>query len=396
MTSLTASHRASSTALTFCALMFVALNLRPALTSVSPILLIIADSLSLSSFEMGVLTTLPVFFLGLAAPLAPWAASRIGIDRTVLAAVVLLALALLVRPYTGTAGLFIGTMIAGGCIGVMGVLLPGIVKRDFPHKASLLTGLYTAMLCAGASVAAGLTEPLRMGLDDQWRPALALWLVPAAIAAVFWWAQLGPKHVPAERRGKPPSLYRDPVAWQVTLFMGLQSSIAYTVFGWLPTILHDRGMSTVAAGLALSISIITQVSTAIAAPWISSLMRDQRVMIALSVLLTAVGLGACIYLPLEGIWFWIVVLGLGQGGAFAMALTLIAVRARNTETAAKLSSMAQGVGYILAAIGPLLVGILHDVFDGWEPTGILLGLIALAALCFGLAAGRNRFVVDTY
>lgn len=378
-------------ALTLAGLMLVALNLRPALTSVAPVLRSIGDTLGLSSLGQGVLTTLPVLFLGLAAPLAPWAARRLGMERAVWAAVVALTLALLLRPYTGLAGLFVGTAVAGGCIGVMGVLLPGIVKRDFPHRVSLLTGLYTAVLCIGASCAAGASEPLRLAFGG-WRPALAFWLVPALIAASLWWLQLGEKHFPTPRKTPTRPLYREWLAWQVTLYMGLQSSLAYTVFGWLPTILQDRGLAPVQAGLALSVSIMFQIVSAIASPWVASRMRDQRPVVALVMGLTLVGLAGCIDAPIGGVWVWIVVLGLGQGGAFSMALTLLAVRAPDAPTAARLSGMAQGVGYTLAALGPLLVGVLHDLFQGWQVAGVFLGVIGAVGLMAGLGAGRRRHV----
>ncbi|WP_339897907.1 MFS transporter [uncultured Gilvimarinus sp.] len=380
--------------LTLLGLMLVALNLRPALTSVSPVLRTIGDDLSLTPSGLGVLTTLPVLFLGLAAPLAPIVARRLGMERTVLLAVALLAVALLARPYLGVAGLFIGSSAAGACIGVMGVLLPGIVKRDFPNSVSLLTGLYTALLCFGASMAAGATEPLRLLFNSDWRPALGFWMLPAAIAAVVWWLQLGAKHFPKNVGAPKKSLYRDSLAWQVTLYMGLQSALAYTVFGWLPSILQDRGVDAVAAGLALSVSIMVQVITAIAAPWISSYMRDQRFMIVLVVVLTLLGLAGCIYAPLSLMWVSAVILGLGQGGTFSMALTLLAVRARDADTAARLSGMAQGVGYTLASSGPLLTGLLHDVFHGWEVTGLFLGLIGCIAIAAGLGAGRKLYVLD--
>lgn len=383
-----------STVLGLIGVMLVALNLRPALTSVSPVLSSIAESLSLSGVGKSVLTTLPVLFLGLAAPIAPWAARRLGVDRTVLLAVAMLAVILLVRPYTGTVGLFAGTIVAGGCIGVMGVLLPGIVKRDFPNAASLLTGVYTAVLCIGASAAAGMTEPLRVALGQAWQPALAFWLLPAVLAATVWWSQLGTKHVPQSKSRPAGALHRDALAWQVTFFMGLQSSLAYTVFGWLPSILQDRGIAPVDAGLALSVSIMTQIGTAIAFPWIGSHMRDQRLMVFLAVALTLAGIGGCIFAPVSGMWLWVVILGLGQGGTFSMALTLLAVRARDSDTAARLSGMAQGVGYTLAAFGPLVAGMLHDLFGTWSAAGIYLGVIGAAAMAAGLAAGRSRFVLD--
>ncbi|MDX1801836.1 MAG: MFS transporter [Marinobacter sp.] len=384
----------SSIVLALAGILLVAINLRPALTSVSPVLTRIGDALALGSFGQGVLTTLPVLFLGLCAPFAPILARRLGVDRSVLAATALLGAALLLRPYTGTIGLFTGTVIAGGCIGVMGVLLPGVVKRDFAGHASLLTGLYTGALCLGASAAAGATEPLRLALDDNWQAALAFWTLPAWIAVALWWRQLDGKHVPRQVRKPARSLFRDPLAWQVTLYMGLQSSMAYSVFGWLPTILQDRGLSAVTSGLALSASILIQIGAAIAAPWLSSHMRDQRAMIALGVVFTGVGLMGCVFGPIGGIWVWAIVLGLGQGSTFSLALTLLAVRSRNHETAARLSGMAQGVGYTLAAGGPLALGMLHGAYGDWQVAGVFLGVIAIATLAFGIAAGRQRYVGD--
>lgn len=386
--------RDNFTLLTLVGILLVAVNLRPALTSVAPVLTSIADSLSLSGIGPSVLTTLPVLFLGIAAPIAPWAAHRVGVDQTVLGAVALLAAALLVRPYIGAVGLYVGTMLAGGCIGVMGVLLPGVVKRDFPQTASLLTGLYTAALCLGAAVAAGATEPLRLVLGQAWRPALAFWFIPAVVAVAIWWLQVRPARAPRAGVQTARSLVCDRLAWQVTLYMGLQSALAYTVFGWLPTLLSDRGMAAVDAGLALSTSILIQIPSAIAAPWVASHMRDQRLVCVSAVVFTLVGLGGCVVAPIAGVWFWVVVLGLGQGASFSMALTLIAIRARDADVAARLSSMAQGIGYTLAAGGPLVAGLLREAFGGWQVPGAVLGLIGIVAMLAGLAAGRRRFVLE--
>lgn len=390
-------------ALTLVALLLVALNLRPALTSVSPVLGSISEALALSPSLQGILTTLPVLFLGLAAPLAPRLVRRIGPERSVFAALLVLALALLARPYVvttvGTAGLFVGTAIAGGCIGIIGVLLPGIVKRDFPRRVSIMTGLYTVALNLGASTAAGTTEPLRQlfggAWQNPWQGALAFWLLPAVLAALFWLPQLKgtqPARV-ATRRGA--RLRHDRLAWQVSLFMGLQSSLAYIVFGWLPTILQDRGLAAVTAGLALSVSILIQVITAILAPWLGSRMRDQRAVLVGVMALTLIGLLGCLYAPIGSLWLWIVILGLGQGGTFSMALTLLALRAPDATTAASLSAMAQGIGYTLAAMGPLLVGVLHDWSGGWDVVGVLVTAIALGALVMALGAGRDRQVAST-
>ncbi|MBQ0833472.1 MFS transporter [Marinobacter sp.] len=394
MTSKTSPQQTRNAIMMFVGMMLVALNLRPALTSVGPILTSIGDSLSLSSIGQGVLTTLPVLLLGLAAPIAPRAARKLGMERAVLVALIILGVATVARPYLGVSGLFLGTAVVGGCIGIMSVLLPGIVKRDFPESASLMTGIYTAVLCTGASVAAGSTEPLRMAFAGAWEPALAFWAIPAVIAAAAWWVQLDGKQVPKAPGAPEKSLFKDKLAWQIAFYMGLQSSLAYTVFGWLPTILQDRGLEPVNAGLALSVSILVQVPTAIAAPWVASHMRDQRFMVVLVMLTTLTGLCGSIYAPIEGVWLWVILLGLGQGGSFSIALTLLAVRARDAETAARLSGMAQSVGYTMAALGPLFVGVLHEKFDSWNIAGGFLSLIAIGAIIAGLGAGRRLYVLD--
>ncbi|MCZ2105134.1 MAG: MFS transporter [Comamonadaceae bacterium] len=374
------------------AVMLAAVNLRPALTSVAALLSLIGERLALGPTALGVLTTLPVLCLGLAAPLAPLLTRRIGMERAVLWLLAVLALALLARPYLGAAGFFIATALVGAAMGTTGVLLPALVKRDFPTQVGLMTGLYTVVLSLGAALGAGATEPLRIALDGAWQFALAAWMLPVLPALAVWLPLArgtGAAPAPATRRA---SLLGDALAWQVTLFMGLQSSLAYSVFGWLPAILADRGLSAVTAGVALSAAIVISMASALAAPWVGGRMRDQRLVNALSIVLFIAGAIGCVAGPLALLWPSIVLLGTGMGAAFAMALTLIALRAPDTERAGQLSAMAQGFGYILAAGGPLAVGLLHDATGGWNATVGLLLAIGAAALASGIAAGRDRLV----
>ncbi|WP_148716255.1 CynX/NimT family MFS transporter [Chitinolyticbacter meiyuanensis] len=370
----------------------VGLNLRPALSSVAPVLGSVREGLSLSSAAAGVLTTLPVLCLGLFAPLAPRLARRWGAERVILGALLVLAAALLLRASGQYAALYVGTVLAGAVIGIAGVLLPGIVKRDFPQQAGTMTGLYTMALCLGAAVAAGVTEPLRLA-SGHWQAALAFWALPALIAVLFWAPQLRR----ADRGGhrqvfRVSSLWRDRLAWQVTGYMGLQSSLAYAVFGWLPTLLIDRGLTPLQAGWMMSLSVLVQLVTALAGPWLATRGRDQRAAIAWMLVLTLAGLLGCLYAPLSQLWLWAVVLGLGQGGTFSVALTLLVLRSRDPHVAAQLSGMAQGVGYALASLGPLLVGVLHDVARHPATLGVFFTLVVLAALACGRAAGREGHV----
>ena len=174
--------------------------------------------------------------------------------------------------------------------------------------------------------------------------------------------------------------------------MGLQSSLAYIVFGWLPSILIGRGLTPTQAGLVLSGSVIVQLASSLAAPWLATRGKDQRLAIVIVMLLTLGGLFGCLYAPLEGLWGWAILLGLGQGGAFSLALTLIVLRSRDAHVAANLSSMAQGFGYTLASMGPFAVGIVHDWTGGWNALGWIFGIIGLGAIIAGLGAGRSLYV----
>lgn len=373
-------------------LVLVALNLRPALSSLSPLLSEVSASLGLSAARAGLLTTLPVLCLGLFAPLAPLLARRFGAERVVLGILLTLAGGILLRSAFGEVGLFVGSLIAGASIGIIGVLLPGIVKRDFARQAGAMTGVYTMALCLGAALAAGASVPLSDSFGNRWSIGLGFWMVPALLAALCWLPQIGQKHGAHRVAYRVKGLLRDPLAWQVTLYMGLQSSLAYIVFGWVPSILIDRGLSATDAGLALSGSIIVQLLSALTAPWLATRGKDQRLAIVVVMLLTLGGLMGCLYAPLDGLWGWAILLGLGQGGTFSLALTLIVLRSRDAHVAANLSSMAQGFGYTLASLGPLAVGLIHDWTGGWAATGWVFAVIGLGAIVAGLGAGRARYV----
>ncbi|MFV3287797.1 CynX/NimT family MFS transporter [Pseudomonas sp. NY11955] len=376
-------------------LVLVALNLRPALSSMAPVLGQVAEGLGLNASQAGLLTTLPVLCLGLFAPLAPALARRYGSERVILGILVTLALGIVVRSSFGAVGVFLGSLMAGASIGIIGVLLPGIVKRDFPQHAGTLTGVYTMALCLGAAMAAGATVPLALHFDGSWALGLGFWVLPALLAMLVWLPQARQGHGLHKVAYRVRGLWRDPLAWQVTLYMGLQSSLAYIVFGWLPSILIGRGLSPTEAGLVLSGSVIVQLISSLSAPWLATRGKDQRLAIVVVMLITLAGLFGCLYAPLSGLWGWAVVLGLGQGGTFALALTLIVLRSKDAHVAANLSSMAQGVGYTLASMGPFAVGLVHDLTGGWAAVGWIFAVLGIGAIVFGLGAGRALHVQVT-
>ncbi|MDM9587345.1 CynX/NimT family MFS transporter [Pseudomonas asiatica] len=373
-------------------LVLVALNLRPALSSMAPVLGQVSEGLGLNASQAGLLTTLPVLCLGLFAPLAPGLARRFGSERVILGILATLALGIVVRSSLGATGVFLGSLMAGASIGIIGVLLPGIVKRDFPQHAGTLTGVYTMALCLGAAMAAGATVPLAQHFDGSWALGLGFWMLPALLAMLVWLPQARQGHGLHKVAYRVRGLWRDPLAWQVTLYMGLQSSLAYIVFGWLPSILIGRGLSPTEAGLVLSGSVIVQLVSSLSAPWLATRGKDQRLAIVLVMLIILAGLFGCLYAQLSGLWGWAVVLGLGQGGTFALALTLIVLRSKDAHVAANLSSMAQGVGYTLASMGPFAVGLVHDLTGGWAAVGWIFAVLGVGAIVFGLGAGRALHV----
>ena len=373
-------------------MVLVALNLRPALSSMAPLLGEVSEYLGLSAAQAGLLTTLPVLCLGLFAPLAPILARRFGTERVVLGILLVLGAGIVLRSYLGETGLFAGSILAGASIGVIGVLLPGIIKRDFAGHAGTMTGVYTMALCLGAALAAGATVPLSHYFDDSWQLGLGFWAVPAVIAAIFWLPQVGKRNGAHNVAYRVRGLLRDPLAWQVTLYMGLQSSLSYIVFGWLPSILIGRGLTPTQAGLVMSGSVIVQLVTALTAPWLATRGKDQRLAIVLVMSMTLAGLFGCLYAPLDGLWGWAIVLGLGQGGTFSLALTLIVLRSRDAHVAANLSGMAQGIGYTVASMGPFAVGLVHELTGGWNAVGWIFAVVGIGAIIAGLGAGRAKYV----
>jgi CP family cyanate transporter-like MFS transporter len=374
-------------------LMLIAFNLRPVFSSLSVLLPEIVQRTGLSSAAAGYLTTLPVLCLGLFAPLAPLCAQRFGTERTLLGMLALLTIGTALRGYGGIPGLFFGSALAGACIAVGNVLLPALVKRDFAHHAATMTGFYTMALCGGAAAAAALTLPLAHAFGHSWSMGVSIWAVPAAVVAVIWAPQLPRRSGNAKRTTyRVRGLWRDALAWQVTFFMGLQSALAYCVMGWLAPILQSRGLDGITAGLVVSVSILIQVVASLFVPPLAVRCKDQRLFNVALTIIAGVALLGLLFAPLSTVWFWAVLQGVGQGGLFAIALTVIVLRSPDSRVAAHLSSMAQTVGYILAAIGPLLVGLLHSWTGGYAATAWLFAALTLGAGLNGWGAGRTLHV----
>ncbi|PDT23791.1 CynX/NimT family MFS transporter [Rhizobium hidalgonense] len=370
-------------------LVLIAFNLRPVFSSASALLPEIRAELGLTTLGASLLTTLPVVCLGAFSPLAPRLAQRIGTERTLLGVVLLLALGTALRGFSSVPLLFIGTALAGACIAVGNVLLPGLVKRDFAGRAALMTGFYTMALCAGAASAAGLTLPIEHALSGSLEGALAVWALPALVVGLIWLPQVLRTGGQARRNGfHVKGLWRDRLAWQVTLFMGLQSALAYCVFGWLVPILRERGLDGVTAGAIVSLSVMVQAASCLIVPHIAVRGKDQRLINASLCGVAVIALLGLLFAPLSTVWLWALLQGIGQGGLIAAAMTTIVLRSRDPDVAAHLSGMAQCVGYLLAAIGPLIVGLIRGWTGSFSWCALLFVALGLGAAINGWKAGR--------
>ncbi|WP_022928034.1 CynX/NimT family MFS transporter [Patulibacter americanus] len=383
------------TLLLLAALVLVTLNLRPAIVAVSPLLDEIRASTGMSGAEASLLTTLPVFCFGALAPLAPRLARRFGGEAVIAGAMVVLAAGIVVRVVPGTALLIGGTVLIGGAIAVCNVLVPSVIKRDLPHIAGLAMGVYAMALTGGAALAAGLAIPVEDALGTDWRGGLVPWVLPVVLALVAWLPVVRIVRARGEQNGHAAmagGLWRDPVAWAVTGFMGLQTLQFYTATAWVPTIFVDHGMTQERAGLLLALMNVVGVGSALAAPVLAGRMRRQVGLGVGSVAFWAAAWIGMLAAPVGGALLWMVLMGVAQGATLGVALTLMVLRSPDAAHTAELSGMAQTVGYLVGGFGPLAIGALHDATGDWQASIAVLLVLLVPLTAVAVLAGRARLV----
>lgn len=370
----------------------VALSLRPALTAVGPVLPRIGLDLHLGEAAQGLLGTLPLLAFAVASPLVHLASRRFGMERAVFVSLLVLALSSALRPYTGHAGLWIGTVVVGAAIAVGNVLVPVIIKRDYAGNVSRATGVYTAFITGGAAIASILAVPIADAVD--WRLSLAVWGGLAVLVAVIWLPRtLSPEPMPAAsvKDDTPPvSVWRQPTAWLVTGFMGLQSTSFYLFVNWLPTIeISTGGVSERATGVHLFLFQVFGLIGGLSIPFLLKHPTNQRAGLMTASTPILVALLGLLLAPQLAI-VWAVVGGLGQGAGLVAALSLISLRGRGHHETTQLSGMAQAVGYTLAAAGPVVAGYLTQVTGGWSTTLIVFAVLSATQVTLGFVAGRDN------
>ncbi|GAA2821139.1 MFS transporter [Crossiella cryophila] len=416
--------------------MLAALNLRPAVTSLAAVLAEVRDSLGVSAVWVSAVTAVPTVCFGFAGLVAPTLARRFGALRVVGFALGLLGLGLALRVLDGPAVLLGGTLAACSSIAVANVLIPVVVKESFPGRLGFVMGVYSAALSAGGAAAAAFTAPLERWVGG-WRLAVGLWAGLAVVALIVWAVArrraqpletaalahdaeeqaaqatdpaaaatpdvIAPATAPAATApaaasttaaaGRTTSLYRNRLAWAVTGFFGIQSLVAYTWMGWLPEILRDvGGVDPTTAGVMLGALMVIGVPAALIIPPLVTRRRAQSGWAVGMTATSLLGVLGLLFLPTLSPVLWVVLLGVGMGGLFPLALTFITLRSRTVADTAELSAMAQSLGYLIAAIGPFGVGMLHGWTGGWTASLLLVLLAMTIQLLIGYLAGRPRYV----
>ncbi len=383
-----------TTTITISAILAIALmatTMRGTFTSVGPLLETIRSDTALSTAGAGALGMLPLLAFAAISPLAPTLSRRIGLERALALALAGIAVGVAVRSTPGVVLLFAGTALIGTGIGIVNVLLSGLIKRDYPASAPALTSLYTTSMGAFAMIGSGIAVPIADAAPGGWRTSLGLWAVVALIALAAWIPRVRHPRQGHDTANRTRTPWKSPLAWQLTAFMGLQSLGFYVSVSWLPTILHTHDVSPTSAGWHLALMQMTGLLASAASASIVRRLPDQRIFAAAAAILGVASFLGFVVAPDLGI-LWSATVGLSQGVGVTLALSFFALRAKDADQAAALSGMGQSIGYLFAALGPLLFGVLHDATGGWSiPLIILSGLITVQAIV-GLGAGRVRFV----
>lgn len=384
------------------ALVFIAMVLRPAVAAVGPLLSDISASLPLNPTETSILASAPVFCFGLGAFLGPALFRKFGLHHAMFYVLIALLVSTVGRMFGGAVFLLAGTVVVGLAIAVANVLLPTVVRTDYPKRISLITGIYTTLLAVFASFAAATAVPWSQSLGG-WRNALLIWSIPVLIAVLLWAAQLHRAEKPVEATAQSTDTHnsekravnRSPITWLLVGFFGLQSLGFYAILGWLPNALISAGAEPISAGAVLG------TTTAIGIPFgllLSSFMgrfKSLALWSALASLLPAVGftmLAITLAAKPADIAAQATIagalIGLGQASTFPLSLSLIGSRASNKSQTTMLSALSQGWGYLLAGVGTLLVGLIADAAGSFAIPFAALAALSFVQVLVGYLAGR--------
>ncbi|AID43751.1 CynX/NimT family MFS transporter [Staphylococcus xylosus] len=384
------------------AIVFIASTLRAPLTSVGPVVDEIKQVMEINNSVAGILTTIPLIIFAIVSPFVSKVTARLTMSRTILYSTMLLIVALYLR-IAGDFTLFlIGTVILGIAIAFGNVVLPSYVKWYFPMQIGLATGIYSGTMNFTAGLGGGLSFPLSEITPLGFRLSLSFWILFAIIAIILWipkarkGVQLEKATAIAEQQDRPKkvTITKSKLAWMVALTMGFQSMVFYTVVAWVPSILVDRGLDPSTAGYLLMLNQFSQVPMTFTFPIIASKLKDQRILVVIITVLFLIGFSLFFTQSLVLLIIGIIIAGLAMGACFSLCMTFFSIRARTSDGSISLSGFGQSVGYLIAAVGPFLIGYLHDATESWDSGIIALIVMSVLFFIFGYPAAKNKVVED--
>ncbi|MEA5155364.1 MFS transporter [Raineyella sp.] len=387
-------------ALALVAVVVVAGSLRPGATSVGPVMAELRQQFGLDGTAAGLLTALPGLTFAAIGAVAVALSRRIGLTAGVLAGLALITGGFLLRTFTGSTLAFLACTLVGLSGMALGnVLVPAWIKRHGGGAVTRLMTVYSVMLLVGAAAASMFASPVAAVAPGGWRAALGVWGLAAAVGLVPWAVlTVRERRDRADRAGVPivapsGSLLRSPTAVALSVFFGMQALNAYVQFGWLPQIYRDAGLPAGAAGGLLGFVSVLGILGGFLMPVLVERSPDLTpVMVAFGVLTVAGYVGLWL-VPAVVPWLWATLLGLG-GWAFTAAIAMITARSRDPQVTARLSGFVQPVGYLMAGIGPLLVGVVHQLTGGWPWVLTLLIGTAVVMTLAGVRVARPTYVDD--
>lgn len=379
-------------------IIFISTTLRSPLTAVGPVISYIRDGLAISNVLAGFITTIPLLTFAIFSPFAAKIARRFGMELTLFYAIILLAFGIIIRSLGNTAFLFIGTTFIGIAISFGNVLMPSLIKLKFPLQVGLLTAIFTVSMNLSAGIGAGISYPIAEGSSFGWQGALGCWVILTLIAIIAWIPQITKRKqlseavVKVSSTEKRPSILLSPLTWTITLSMGLQSLIFYTTAAWIPEILQSNGMAADTSGWMLSIMQFAQLPMTFLIPIIADRLKDQRILVIVYTALYLIGFIGLLMGTTSLTILWMIFLGLAGGASFGLVMMFFSLRSRTAMEAAELSGTAQSIGYLLAAVGPVFFGFIHDKTGSWS-TPLVLFIVTVIILFFsGMHAGRDKYV----
>lgn len=370
------------------------MTLRPLTTSVGPVLPEIRQEFGLSATAGSLLSTLPILMFGLGALLVPRLLHRVSPNKAITISLLALAIGGNLRLLPFIVVLYLGTIIIGLGVAVGNIVPSLITRRDFPTRIGGVMGMIAGAISFSAAVAALITYPLATQLGS-WQGALAVWAILPLIIFISWQFYRNPStnDVPLTTPHNMRALLRNPLAWSLTFYFGFQSINFHSMNTWLPTILREAGTDPVTAGNQLALLVLIGLPTGLFVPPLAAKFTSQVGLCITFVAIFAAGLMGIYSFAIYGLWpaatwLWVFLLGVGLGSSFPLALTLVLLRSGSPESSRDLGSFMQGGGYIISAIGPLVMGFLRDVTNSWSAAFIALGIALLIQLISGVIVSR--------